>query len=811
MYAQASLPLRKAEVTQEINDSAYGGSETLSQREDSADTATQVLPRSPENHLKSRRLSSTSAETQLKYNHDRHEISRSITQATLVAKDFKIQATNTEWPMQIPLSDKKVAERPGCPRTSTAHVLPLDGAASSPRRMALKRASTTVSAEELAPVTEAVPAVLSAEVKEQLQILRPEVMMAAHEENIIHTMNPKAVGEIMEQQFIKVQRHLNKLHVRVEDISSKVLVTGDLNAGKSTLCNALLRQRVLPVDQQPCTEVFCELLDARDNDDRHEVHAVLNGKEYDRENAETYSLLTYEELSDSVMQPHQFSALKVYVDDERPLSESLLRNGVVDISLIDAPGLNSDSLQTTAVYARQEEIDVVVFVVSAENHFTLSAKQFLWNASNEKAYLFIVVNRFDNIKDKERCRRLILEQVSKLSPKTYEAASELVHFVSAEGVIERTDEISDEAFEQLETQLRNFVLNKRSQSKLAPAKNFVGKFWADVQAIAKYNSDVAVEEHARLQGELLDVDSKIKTLSKDRQLAVDSASAQNEVTSESVRQYAKDKITLAAQGLESLSLDRKYVGLFDCVNYAGYLRDQYLKSIQYATIDSELYCREATSGGVDLIRQIGLTHLDPEQYRLKDFNVNLMFSRKRDAIQRNMPVELGVLDFIDLANFEAIVGTSSLSAALVLYGGKTLGWSALVDTSIRVLNTVGVERTPKLLGGVAAIAVAGLCTYVIIQIPSALQKNLAKKVQQKVLSADYSDSNANRISNECRKVLQIPENELRLAFASKVEAEQRSKFAIEKQLLTTTATIDFFKRQSQIIVKEGRRLDKIVL
>jgi mitofusin len=46
--------------------------------------------------------------------------------------------------------------------------------------------------------------------------------------------------------------------------------------------------------------------------------------------------------------------------------------GVVDISLIDSPGLNIDGVKTMALFAQQEEIDVVVFVVNAANHFTLS-------------------------------------------------------------------------------------------------------------------------------------------------------------------------------------------------------------------------------------------------------------------------------------------------------------------------------------------------------------------------------------------------------------------------------------------------------
>src|SRR5256714_8090851 len=125
---------------------------------------------------------------------------------------------------------------------------------------------------------------------------------------------------------------------------------------------------------------------------------------------------------------------KFNVKDIGTIDESLLNNGVVNIALIDAPGLNSDSVKTTAVFARQEEIDVVVFVVSAANHFTLSAKEFIWQAAQEKAYIFMVVNGFDNIRDKERCQKMILEQVANLSPRTFKEASELVHFVSSNAI-----------------------------------------------------------------------------------------------------------------------------------------------------------------------------------------------------------------------------------------------------------------------------------------------------------------------------------------------------------------------------------------
>ena len=199
-------------------------------------------------------------------------------------------------------------------------------------------------------------------------------------------------------------KYLLNLKDRIDDTTSKVFVTGDLNAGKSTFCNALLRRKILPEDQQPCTAVFCEVIDAsKENNSIEEVHAVPIGKEYNIRDESTFEVYPLESLEDLVYDCDRFSLLKIYVLDHRSFQESLLHNGVIDIKLIDAPGLNMDLYQTTQVFSRQEEIDLVVFVVSAENHFTLSAKNLLL-LLRMKRYVFIVVNRFDHIKDKEKCK-----------------------------------------------------------------------------------------------------------------------------------------------------------------------------------------------------------------------------------------------------------------------------------------------------------------------------------------------------------------------------------------------------------------------
>jgi mitofusin len=171
--------------------------------------------------------------------------------------------------------------------------------------------------------------------------------------------------------------HLQSLRARIEDLSSKVLITGDVNAGKSTFCNALLRRKVLPEDQQPCTAIFCEVLDAMENDNVEEVHAVHVDTTYNRRDEQTYDIHTFEHLADIVSDATKYHQCKVYVRDTRATNKSLLNNGTVQITLIDAPGLNSHNAKTTAVFARQEEIDVVIFVVSATNHLTISAQNLL--------------------------------------------------------------------------------------------------------------------------------------------------------------------------------------------------------------------------------------------------------------------------------------------------------------------------------------------------------------------------------------------------------------------------------------------------
>ncbi|GJN92821.1 hypothetical protein Rhopal_005859-T1 [Rhodotorula paludigena] len=377
---------------------------------------------------------------------------------------------------------------------------------------------------------------------------------------LIPSLSLSTLSQLLSRRFTSSLGHLASLRTRVLDSSSRVLVTGDLNAGKSTFVNALLRREVMPWDQQPCTTVFCEVVDASANGDVEELHAIRDVDKYDRADAATFDRFSLEQVYDVQDTGDTYQLVKAYVHDERaPASDSdeanpsFIKNGLVDISLIDAPGLNRDTLSTTALFARQSEIDVIVFVVSAENHFTLSAKEFLWNASREKAYVFIVVNKWGGIRDKARCMRVVGEQIKQLSPATWENRAELVHFVDAADCVKDegkpahvvVDDAEPSAFDHLEQSLRSFVLLKRSKSKLAPAKHYLLNLLADLSTLASANVVAANEELKAALRELERIRPVHERLSAQRDEVEEGVDRVEETTVESVKSAAWSRLERA--------------------------------------------------------------------------------------------------------------------------------------------------------------------------------------------------------------------------------------------------------------------------
>ena len=584
-----------------------------------------------------------------------------------------------------------------------------------------------------------------------LHVLRLDLKLGAADPSasadaLVCQLEKASIAKLLDERIVASLNHIDKLRTRVQDTSSKVLVTGDLNAGKSTFVNALLHRDIMPVDQQPCTTMFCEVHDRSENNGVEEAHIIKDGKTYDRLDESTFTRVSLSDLETVVTESDAQHVLKLYVSDCRAPGQSLLSNGVVDITLIDAPGLNRDSLKTTAVFARQEEIDVVVFVVSAENHFTLSAKEFLWNASNEKAYLFIVVNRFDQIRDKARCRRLVLEQIKQLSPRTWDDAEDLVHFVDSGSALAQglqdaasgADAVlapSSESFSKLESCLRTFVFVKRAKSKLLPASTYLTHVLSDVDLLASANAIVAQSEAVQAKTDLERSRPILHKMQKGRDGLEEALETEEDSTTQRAHSAAMARLTKAlervslgeiavvdselaiSKELRSIPSMPTYPGIFGLWEYTRNVRFTLLSSLDLAVTLAQDEARRMTSDGVHHVTDLGEQQLPPNVPRSKRvfipeamFVPRLAKSHRPSAIVAGgtMGLGLGLLtqrqDLIEVTFVDIIDINHHLMSHF--YGGKHGDEDD--EASASVLGTLGLGLGALTMVGGKTIGARGL-------------------------------------------------------------------------------------------------------
>ena len=709
---------------------------------------------------------------QLFYNQNRTALGRAINQTVETMK--KLQDINAKWPAHYPMVQSQAATqperqtaRPGLHHTQSTMDDQRgvdDRARVTEERFRpgmIRRANTSLGESHLPEASsdaarkeaKVEPRLVTPQLAQEFSVLKIELKMEGlPQTEIVHSLEKSSVASLLDNQINNSIRHLFSLRERIEDTSSKVLVTGDLNAGKSTFCNALLRRKILPEDQQPCTSIFCEVLDARENTGVEEVHAIPHGFVYNRNDESTYQVYPLKHLEEIVIDGDRWSQCKVYIRDIRPVDQSLLNNGVVDIALIDAPGLNNDSLKTTAVFARQEEIDVVVFVVSAANHFTLSAKEFIFNAAREKAYMFMVVNGFDQIRDQKRCQEMILKQVAHLSPATFKESSELVHFVSSNAIPvmpgggsgpggsggsgsggfsdsngrqpdgddgEDSDsgkhgepgsppkgkgkgkqKEQQQDFDELEASLRRFVLEKRARSKLAPAKTYLMNVLGDLGTLASVNKDVAQNEYDRVTKELQDLEPIFEKSKKARSQADEDVATQIETTGQEVYDLTRGTLNSSIAHVAENDLGVEYPGIFGAYNYADDLKVAMLNHITETVRWCEARGREKTVQGVSGIKQLGILHLG-DSYTDLTFRSEKMFRSKRDALVRQVDFEAELLDFFDFTSIwerqEKVASTSMAVTVAGVVGTRMVGGVGWLDGALTATKIMGSSNMRKLI------------------------------------------------------------------------------------------------------------------
>ncbi|CAI2169375.1 11203_t:CDS:2 [Funneliformis geosporum] len=626
-------------------------------------------------------------------------------------------------------------------------------------------------------------------------------------ETVFGDLKKDAIATLLDGCFANIIKRCENLHARISDTSSKVLVAGDVNAGKSTFVNALLKREVMPVDQQPCTTLFCEVLDVQENDGAEEIHAIKDFTSYKRTDASTYTVIEWKDLNETIVNNEdsgEYAQLKVYTKDRRNAQESLLHNGIIDIALIDCPGLNRDTLKTTALFARQEEIDVIIFVVSAENHFTLSAKEFLSNASNEKAYLFIVVNRFDNIRQQEKCRRAILEQIKEVSPRTHEHAKDLVHFVTSTAIkVEKDDDVnhssrhssaidqnvndikSIEDFSRLEESLRTFVLKKRSKSKLAPAQHYLDNLVTDIGILVEYNKNIAHQENYKADLELKEAERALNKLVADEKVAVATADDVENRTCEEIGDFTRKSLERAIENVDK-STSCEYHGLVYIWSYANDLRDSMLDDIYREVLASEVNAKKQTAKCIESIQDLG-RDLGGEA---KQINLDKMFVKHGTPISINIEIS----DFFDFNlndRFSEELSMVGLTGAAVMCTATKLNaLSYLWD----VTYFLGFNNMRRLVLPLVGLAGIGIATYVLYDTKRVISRKVSRKIRCYLKRSDYVNSQSNRIVRQGRKKMRLASDNIRERFRKAVEEEKSKQVTHHISYKKSEEAVKFFEK-----------------
>lgn len=611
--------------------------------------------------------------------------------------------------------------------------------------------------------------------------------------------------------------HLNNLKSRVSNPLSKVLITGDLNSGKSTLVNALLNKEILPVDQQPCTSIFCQVYSSSkdDQDSNDQIHAVIDTENYDKINTETYHKIEARHLYKTLVDEEiPYKMLNVYTtrNNELLTKESLLHNDLVDVALIDSPGLNTDSVKTTSVFARQEEIDVVVFVVSAENHFTLSGKEFLSNAAQEKKHIFIVVNRFDNIRDKERCKRLILQQIELVSPATFAQADELIHFVSAAHHADSPD------FARLEQSLRSFVLHNRSLSKLVPAKNYLYNVLRDIYFLATVNEDKSKETLEKIVSDfessfLPDLNNLIETTESVQgslqQLAEDTLKTIENNTSNSLKDITTDKAL--DQCIESVA----YPGIHLTWQYAQNISDALASHVESNLDQIE---KQANQNATECMNEMNELVVD----KLGKWNNNIITNVHDNNAQpkhQRIHVNVQARDFLmkrRIVNDKkvALVGLGTTSATVILFKAINVKDIALSFLH-RYLNPLLENPTANLpsrrimVNCMTAISIfsIGWTAYSFVSaIPHALRANLKHKFQLAVENEKLQENATHRITYGVQNLLKSKNTEITSRIQQLIEEKNKEKEQLEANVSSAKSVLDQY---NSLVFKSNSLLIKV--
>lgn len=208
----------------------------------------------------------------------------------------------------------------------------------------------------------------------------------------------------------------------------KVAFFGRTSNGKSSVINAMLKNKILPSGIGHTTNCFCQV----EGVDGDEAYLVKEGSD------EKLNVTSVKQLANALCQEKLCESSMVRIFWPRKYC-SLLRDDVV---FVDSPGVDVSPNLNDWIDNHCLNADVFVLVLNSESTMTLAEKSFFHEVSKRlsKPNIFVLMNRWDasasepefeesvKAQHQERCIDFLVKELKVAAPKE---AEERVFFVSA--------------------------------------------------------------------------------------------------------------------------------------------------------------------------------------------------------------------------------------------------------------------------------------------------------------------------------------------------------------------------------------------
>ena len=314
------------------------------------------------------------------------------------------------------------------------------------------------------------------------RIYQTRVQLSDRLDGILKAIDSSQLDLQLEQEL----QDLQGISKSLRDGVFRLLVLGDLKRGKSTFLNALLGEKVLPSDVNPCTVLLTVLRYGEEpkaivyfKDNRPpqylEIEDFKQQYTIDADEAKTLeqnNRLAFPEVEYAVI--------------EYPLD--LLAQGV---EIIDSPGLNDTEARNKLSLGYVYNCQAILFVLRAIQPLTLDERRYLDNYLKDRALpLFFLINGWDEIRkgliDLDDTEELIaaenkIRQVFKTNLEQYCQAGEQnlykkrVFEISALNTLrqrlkDKNADLSNTGFGNFSAELDRFLTEERANAEFDRAK-----------------------------------------------------------------------------------------------------------------------------------------------------------------------------------------------------------------------------------------------------------------------------------------------------------------------------------------------------